>query len=118
MKKWKLYQYDKCSTCKKAIQYLEKKGVPYEKIDLKTEAPNIAELKRMLGLVSGNLKKLFNVSGIQYRELKLGEKLQTMTEEKALQLLAQNGMLVKRPFLLKEDIGAVGFKEEEWKKLF
>jgi arsenate reductase len=71
----------------------------------------------MLGHLGGELKKLFNTSGQVYREMKLGEKLPTMSEAQALKLLAANGKLIKRPFLLAARGGAVGFKEAEWKKL-
>jgi arsenate reductase len=70
----------------------------------------------MLGFV-GDIRKLFNTSGLVYRELKLGEKLPAMTEAQALKLLASNGKLIKRPFALSSDQGMVGFKEAEWKKL-
>jgi Spx/MgsR family transcriptional regulator len=116
MKKWKLYQYDKCSTCKKALQFLNKHEIEYESIDIKTQAPTRTELRRMLQYLNGDLKKLFNTSGIQYRELQISEKLKSLSSEEAIQLLSENGMLVKRPFLLGDGFGGVGFKEPEWKK--
>lgn len=114
MSKYKLYQYDKCSTCKKAVKFLEKKGIAAEVIDIKTCPPKKTELKAMLEFV-GDRKKLFNTSGMQYRELNIKDKLPKMSDAEAIDLLAKNGMLVKRPFLLGKDTGLVGFKEEAWK---
>ena len=113
MKKLKVYEYAGCSTCKKALKFLDSAKAPYEKIDITTQAPSPAELKTMLGYV-GELKKLFNTSGLVYKELKLSEKLPAMSEAEALKLLATNGRLVKRPFVLGSGWGVVGFKEPEW----
>ncbi len=112
MKKWKVYEYGGCSTCKKALKFLDARKVPYEKLDITTTAPSLAELKIMLGHV-GELRKLFNTSGLVYKEMKLSEKLPAMSEKEALSLLAGNGRLVKRPFVLGDGFGMVGFKEEE-----
>jgi arsenate reductase len=112
----KVYEYDKCSTCKKALKFLDTRKVAYERIPIVDRPPSMAELKKMLGFV-GDLRKLFNTSGQVYRELKLGAKLPSMSEAEALKLLASNGKLIKRPFALKSDQGFVGFKEAEWKKL-
>ena len=78
----------------------------------------VAELKRMLTIYGGDLRKLFNTSGSDYRDLKLTEKLPGLSAEAALEMLARNGNLVKRPFLLTDKAGLVGFKPEEWMKLF
>lgn len=115
MKKAKIYEYQNCSTCKKALKFLDSNGVTYERVPIVERPPTIAELKKMLAAQGGNLKKLFNTSGEQYRALKLGEKLATMKQDEALALLAANGKLVKRPFLLVGETGLVGFNEEEWK---
>ena len=114
MKKLKVYEYANCSTCKKALKFLDARKTPYEKIDITAQAPSASELRQMLGYV-GELRKLFNTSGLVYKELKLSEKLPSMSEKDALALLAGNGRLVKRPFLLGENWGTVGFKEDEWK---
>ncbi|MBS1962663.1 MAG: arsenate reductase family protein [Bdellovibrionales bacterium] len=116
MKKLRVYEYSGCSTCKKALGYLKKKGVAFEAIPIVDEPPTMAELKRMLAYYDGKIGKLFNTSGLVYRELGLGEKLKSMSEADALKLLAANGKLVKRPFLLGDGFGHVGFKEDEWKK--
>lgn len=113
----KIYEYDKCSTCKQALKFLDARKIPYEKIPIVDRPPSIAELKKMLSHV-GDLRKLFNTSGQVYREMKLGEKLPSMKESEALKLLSSNGKLIKRPFALASDAGVVGFKEAEWKKIF
>jgi len=118
MKKLKIYEYAKCDTCRKALKFLDARGAAYEKIDITTQAPSRAELEKMLALQGGDLRKLFNTSGVVYKEMKLSEKLPTLTPAAALSLLEKNGRLVKRPFVLGEKSGAVGFREEEWKKLF
>lgn len=79
--------------------------------------PSVAELKKMLGFLKGDFKKLFNTSGLQYRELGMSEKMKTLSAEQAIALLSKNGKLIKRPFFLTESHGAVGFKEDEWKKI-
>lgn len=117
MKKLRVYEYSGCSTCKKALKFLEAKKTAYEAIPIVEQPPTLAELKKMLELYEGKIGKLFNTSGLLYREMKLGEKLKTMSEKDALALLAKHGKLVKRPFLLAGAKGAVGFKEDEWKKL-
>ena len=113
----KVYQYKKCSTCVKALKFLDKKGVSYEAIDITEKPPTKKELKAMLDQYDGQLRKLFNTSGVLYREMKVKDKLPKMTEKEALDLLSRNGKLVKRPFVISNQLGRVGFKEEEWKTL-
>ena len=112
----KVYEYAKCSTCRKALQFLDKKGIQYQKIDITEQPPTKTELKKMLSFV-GDIKKLFNTSGLVYKELGLSKKLPNMTQEESLTLLASNGRLIKRPFLLTDTGGAVGFDEQKWKPL-
>lgn len=114
---YKVYLYGKCSTCQKALRFLEKINVSYKIIDISQTPPTIDELKQMLNHQNGDIKKLFNTSGILYRELQLSQKLPTMLEGEALILLSKNGMLVKRPFLLGKDLGLIGFHEEQWKNI-
>lgn len=114
--KIKIYEYQNCSTCKKALKFLEQNQIPYEKLPIVDQPPSLRELRKMLVYVGSNLRKLFNTSGQQYRELGLGEKLGSMSETQALELLAKHGKLVKRPFALGADCGMVGFNEAEWKK--
>jgi arsenate reductase len=115
--KVKVYEYEGCSTCRKALKFLDARGVAYERVPIVTNPPSKAELKTMLERV-GDLKRLFNTSGLLYREMKIGARLPGLTESQALDLLAEHGKLVKRPFVLLKDRGLVGFKEEEWKSAF
>ncbi|MCL4151758.1 UNVERIFIED_CONTAM: hypothetical protein GTU68_041526 [Idotea baltica] len=111
----KLYQYPKCSTCRKAVKFLNEQGIEFKSIDITEKPPAKTELKAMLACYKGDVRKLFNTSGVQYRELKMKDKLPTMTAKQAIDLLAGNGKLIKRPFLLNADKqGIVGFKEEAW----
>lgn len=118
MKKIRVYEYANCSTCKKALKFLDQKKVSYERVPIVDQPPTLTELKAMLSHQNGDLKKLFNTSGQLYRELGVSEKLPEMSEAEALKLLSQHGKLVKRPFVLTNDGGLVGFKEDEWKKAF
>ena len=111
----KVYQYPKCSTCRKALKWLDANGFTHTDPDITLTPPGKSELKKMLAHYNGDLKRLFNTSGLVYRELDIKDKLSTMTDAQAIDLLASNGKLIKRPFLLSKDIGLVGFKETEWK---
>lgn len=113
----KLYQYPKCSTCRKAIKFLNDLGVEYQSIDIADQAPSKKELKLMLAAYDGELKKLFNTSGLVYRQMDLKDKLAEMSSGEAIDLLANNGMLVKRPFLLLGETGTLGFKADIWQAL-
>ena len=114
----KFYQYPKCSTCKKAKAFLKANGITFQDINIKEKTPTIAELKLMLSTYNGELKKLFNTSGLIYRELGLKDKIADMKVSEALSLLKKNGMLIKRPFLLSKKVQLVGYKEKEWKEIF
>lgn len=115
----KIYGYKNCDTCRKSLRFLKAKNISYEEIDITTTAPSSTELKKMLDHYDGQIKKLFNTSGQVYKEQGLSESLPTMSTDKALKLLASNGRLVKRPFLLVDGkAAAVGFKEDDWKKIF
>ena len=106
----KVYQYPKCSTCRKALKWLDARGVHYEPVDITTSPPKKAELAR--ALKSGvPLKKLFNTSGQSYRDGKWGEKLTKLSEAQALDALASDGKLIKRPFILHGEQVLVGFDE-------
>lgn len=110
-------QYPKCGTCRKAKQYLESKGVSYSERNIVENPPTKEELRSFLAKSGLEIRKFFNTSGQKYRELGLKEKLKTMTEEEMLDLLASNGMLVKRPIIQSGDKVTVGFKPEEVDKL-
>jgi len=110
----KLYQYPNCSTCRKAIKLLKAQGMQFESIDITKQPPTKNELNIMLASYSGDIRKLFNTSGLQYRELNMKEKLPNMSNNEAIDLLAGNGKLIKRPFLIKGNQGIVAFKEATW----
>ena len=106
--------YPKCTTCQKAKKYLDEKGVEYEMRDIKSENPSFEELKEWYALSGLPLKKFFNTSGLLYKSMALKDKLPSMSEEEMLELLATDGMLVKRPLLVGEDFVLTGFKEKDW----
>ena len=110
----KIYEYKNCGTCKKALQFLEARKIPYEKIPIRENPPTVTEIKKMLIYVGGDLKKLFNTSGLDYKAMNMKDKLPTLSESEAIQLLSKNGNLIKRPFVITDKDGWVGFKEEEW----
>ena len=112
----KVYCYSRCSTCKKALQWLDDHKVAYELIDIKTDHPDEDALRKYYAMSGLPLKRFFNTSGIPYREMQLSEKLPAMSEDEQLALLATNGMLVKRPLVVGEDFVLTGFKEPEWKE--
>lgn len=112
-----LIGYPKCSTCQKAKKWLEDRGVSFEFRDIKTEKPTLEELREWKEKSGLPLKRFFNTSGLLYKNLGLKDKLPGMSEEEQLELLATDGMLVKRPILVTEEKILVGFKESEWKEL-
>ena len=113
----RVYAYSGCDTCRKALRFLASRGIEVEVLAIRETPPTPEELRRMLEHLGGDLRRLFNTSGQDYRSLGLSERLPGMSVDDALGLLAANGNLVKRPFLLGPDIGLVGFREEEWKRL-
>ena len=108
--------YPKCTTCKKAATWLKENGVSCENRDIKENNPTADELKIWIVKSGLPVRKFFNTSGQLYREMGLKDKLAAMTDEEMIQLLATDGMLVKRPLLVGEDAVCVGFKEGEWEK--
>ena len=106
--------YPKCSTCKKAEAWLMEKGISFQKRDIKEDNPTREELARWLAASGLPVKRFFNTSGLQYKALGLKDRLPAMTVEEQLDLLATDGMLVKRPILVDGDRVLVGFKEAEW----
>jgi arsenate reductase len=114
----KVYQYAKCSTCRKAAAFLAKFGVPYDAIDIVAQPPSKAELKRALALTGLPVKKLFNTSGESYRKGGFGERLASMSQAEALDELARDGKLVKRPLVLGDDFALVGFDEAAYRARF
>ena len=114
----KIYEYKGCGTCRKALKWLEAKGIEFERIAIRETPPSKAELKRMLKAYEGNLRALFNTSGGDYRALNMKEKLPSLSKAEAIDLLAGNGNLVKRPFVMMKADGVVGFNEAEWETFF
>ncbi len=110
-------QYPPCSTCQKAKKWLDANGIAYEDRHIKENKPTYEELKDWYTRSGLPLKKFFNTSGLLYKSMNLKEKLPAMTEEEQLQLLATDGMLVKRPIVVKGDVILTGFKEVDWEKL-
>ncbi len=112
----KVYCYSKCSTCKKALKWMEDNRVVHTVIDIKDDHPDektLRELHKKSGLP---LKRFFNTSGQLYREMELSKKLPDMSEDEMFKILASDGMLVKRPLLVTEKAVIPGFKEELWKE--
>lgn len=107
-------QYPRCTTCKKAKAWLDEHNIVYTDRNIKEENPTYDELKEWHQKSGLPLKKFFNTSGVLYKEMKLREKLAGMSEEEMLELLASDGMLVKRPLLISDSRVRVGFKPDEW----
>ena len=109
-----VYTLRQCSTCKDAVKWLEARGVPHEIKAIRETPPTLPELRAMLAAYDGQIRRLFNSSGIEYRALGIAAKLPGLTEAEALKLLAGNGSLVKRPFLVGKGVALVGFDPKAW----
>ncbi|MEG0292400.1 MAG: arsenate reductase family protein [Anaerovoracaceae bacterium] len=109
-----IYCYPKCSTCKKAIKWLDDRGIEYEYKDISLENPNAEELGEFYKKSGLEIKRFFNTSGLKYRELNLKDRLIDMDDKEKLELLGTDGMLVKRPLVIGENFVLTGFKEVEW----
>ncbi|WP_105177183.1 MULTISPECIES: arsenate reductase family protein [Clostridium] len=112
-----LVQYPKCSTCKKALKFLKENNFVIEVRDIVNETPTREELLEWIDKSNLEFKKFFNTSGKVYKELNLKDKINSMTKEEAIELLSSNGMLIKRPILINENLVIVGFKEYNYSKL-
>lgn len=108
--------YAKCSTCQKALKWLDEQSIVYEKRPIREENPTVEELRKWHEKSGLPLKRFFNTSGNLYKELQLKDKLPGMSEEEQLTLLASDGMLVKRPLLVTDNYVCPGFKESEWEE--
>lgn len=108
--------YAKCTTCQKAKKWLDDNGIKYTERPIKEVNPSAGELKKWHQLSGLPLKKFFNTSGLLYKDMKLKDKLPTMSEDEQIALLATDGMLVKRPMMIGDDFVLVGFKEVEWEE--
>lgn len=109
-------QYPPCSTCKKAKNFLDEHGLIYASRHIKEENPTFDELKHWLEISRLPVKKFFNTSGMLYKQMELKDKLPNMSEEEQLQLLASDGMLVKRPLLIHGNQVLIGFKQSQWEE--
>ena len=113
-----VYTLRNCDTCRRAVKWLQARELAFVEKPIRETPPGAAELSTMLAAYGGELRRLGNTSGHDYRALKLGEKLPAMTQAEALKLLAGNGNLVKRPFLLGAGVALVGFDEKAWAEAF
>ena len=111
-----VYCYSKCSTCKKALKWLDEKKIEHEVIDINEDHPDEGTLRKYYAVSGLPLKRFFNTSGMQYRNMDLSKKLPDMSEDDQLRLLASDGMLVKRPLLVGKDFVLAGFKQAEWEE--
>ncbi|MBO5479169.1 MAG: Spx/MgsR family RNA polymerase-binding regulatory protein [Clostridia bacterium] len=109
-------EYPKCSTCKKAKKWLEENNIEFVDRNIVSETPTIEELTEWIKKSKQDIKRWFNTSGLKYKELKLKEKLTDMSDKEKIELLASDGMLIKRPLFISDKGVLIGFKEEEWKK--
>ncbi|SHK72557.1 arsenate reductase family protein [Hespellia stercorisuis] len=112
----KVYCYPKCTTCKKALAWLDAQGIAYDLYDIKEQNPSADDLKSWHQMSGLPLKKFFNTSGMKYKELALKDKLPEMNEEEQYALLGTDGMLVKRPLVIGDDFVLTGFRQKEWEE--
>lgn len=115
--KYLFVEYPKCSTCQKAKKWLENKNIDFEDRHIVENTPSFEELKNWIEKSGLEIKKFFNTSGLVYKNMNLKEKLDKMSEDEKIKLLASNGMLIKRPILVGENFVLVGFREAEWEKM-
>lgn len=111
-----LIEYPKCSTCKKAKKFLLDNNVEFTTRDIVLDKLNEEEIDKFIKLSKKDVNKFFNTSGIKYRELNLKEKIKNITYEEKIKILSSDGMLIKRPLLIKDNTVLIGFKENEWKE--
>lgn len=111
-----VYCYAKCSTCKKALNWLTSNSIEADSRSITEETPNAEQIRQWHEMSELPLRRFFNTSGMKYRELKLSEKLSQMSEQEQYELLASDGMLIKRPLLIAGDIVLLGFKEKDWEE--
>ena len=110
-------EYPKCTTCKKAKKWLEENGVEFTDRHIVEDNPSKEELKEWYAKSGLPLKRFFNTSGIKYKEMQLKDRIPNMSEDEQIELLASDGMLVKRPILVQNEKVLVGFKEKEWQEI-
>ena len=105
-----IYTLKPCDSCRKATKWLKENHIPFQEIPIRETPPSTEDLRRALADLNGDLRKLFNTSGLDYRSLNLKDQLPTFSEDQAIALLASNGNLIKRPFLITDKSTRVGFK--------
>lgn len=110
-------EYPKCSTCKKAKKWLEENNIDFVDRNIVAETPTQDELSKWIERSGQDIKKWFNTSGLKYKELKLKDKLVSMSDKERIELLASDGMLIKRPLLISDKGIFIGFKEEKWNEV-
>ena len=115
--KFKFYEYEKCSTCKKARNWMDSRGIIYERIPIREQTPTKKELLELLEGHQGKVKKLFNTSSKDYRDPKIKDSLPGLSQDDMINLLTARGNLIKRPILIGKNIALQGFNSEEWGKL-
>lgn len=113
-----VYVYEKCSTCRAALDWLRSHHITFREVPIKEQPPSASELARMVQAKGGEVRKVCNTSGLEYRRLKLAERLPEMKPAELYRLLGENGMLVKRPFVLGDGVALVGFDEQAWAEAF
>lgn len=110
-------EYPKCSTCQKAKKWLEANKIEFIERNIIQQTPSVQELQKWIKISNQDIKKWFNTSGLKYKELNLKEKLLTMSDKEKIELLASDGMLIKRPLLISDKVIMIGFKEENWSEI-
>ena len=113
----KFIEYPKCSTCQKAKKWLDENKIEYVDRNIVTETPTKDELKKWITKSGLDVRKFFNTSGMKYRELNIKEKIKDMSEDEIYELLASDGMLIKRPLFISDTLILKGFKEKEWEQI-
>jgi arsenate reductase len=111
-----VYLYQKCSTCRNALKWLDDHGIAHESKAIRATPPSLEELRTARNILGGDIRRLINTSGMDYRALGMKEKLPAMTDNEVFEMLGWNGNLVKRPFVIGDGVALVGFKPEEWRK--
>ena len=114
----KIYVYEKCGTCRKALKWLDERGIEHQTVPIRETPPSKATLKKMLKAKEGQRKKLFNTSSKDYRDPEVKNRLPNLSDDEAIALLASRGNLIKRPFVLGGEVALIGFKEDEWEAAF
>ena len=116
----RFHAYRGCDACRRARRWLESRGIPFEEIAIREQPPTAAEVAAMLRALGGRRAALCNTSGTDYREQRIGERLGDLSDDAFCALLAGNGNLVKRPFVIDESAGIhlVGFREADWAQAF